>query len=137
MRMSTCVLFDAKMARRIVNHGEEFSDDSCRYKWKWSWMNEVWQPLSPDSTAVRYGQWLRKLSEPGKSYCILCRLELNYANRGVVVFHKHVSSDAHKQRVLSESSNYTLPGNAIHFFSFYLYALMTFVLCLCRYETGY
>ena len=30
--------------------------------------------------AVCYGQWFRKLAEPGKAYCIACRVELNYSN---------------------------------------------------------
>ena len=100
--------------RDIIKRGESFSDDGCRYHWKWAWLDEEWQPPSVDSKSkpppVRYGQWIRKLQELGKSYCVICRVELAYANRGVVVFHKHIKSEAHKQHVRSQSNNTTLPG---------------------------
>ena len=54
-----------------------------------------------------------KLFDAGKAYCIVCRCELNYSNRGVVVFSKHANSEWHQQNVRSGTSNTTLPGKRI------------------------
>ena len=48
---------------------------------------------------ARFGWWFRKFVEPGKAYCIVCRTELCYSDRGAVVFTRHANSEAHQQKL--------------------------------------
>ena len=58
---------------------------------------------------ARFGQWFRKLVEPGKAYCAVYQTELCYSDRGAVVFTRHANSEAHQQKLQAESSDSTLP----------------------------
>ena len=58
---------------------------------------------------ARFGQWFRKLVEPGKAYCAVHRTELCYSDRGAVVFTRHAISEAHQQKLRAKFSDSTLP----------------------------
>ena len=118
--MRCCVCKQINMAYRtdIVQCDASFCDENCR-----SWMDIEWNQFkvrilfrtTPRLQAVdlrpcvRFGQWFRKLMEPGKAYWIVCRTELCCANGEAVVFTRHANSEAHQQKLWAESSNTTLP----------------------------
>ena len=106
----------------IIQHDGSFCDENYR-----SWMDIEWNQLkireffltAPRLQAVCrstptvgpcvcFGRWFRKLVEPGKVYCIVYGTELCYADRGAVVFTRHVNSEVRQQKLRAESSDSTL-----------------------------
>ena len=78
------------MASRIdiVEGGMGFSDEGCRYKWYWDWLELYREDTGDDRKSesavnlsvcvkVWYGDRLWKLKTAGGTYCKFCRKEIN------------------------------------------------------------
>lgn len=98
----------------IVQRGETVDDRKSRYKWNWHWLDKVvtvqLETTPDEKVEVRYGEWLRKLKEPGLAYCELCRKEIAYGSQGAAQLQKHVETSAHLDHVKSGRLNPVLPG---------------------------
>ena len=85
----------AAFAMKIVGHGWILSGISSKSR---EFSSDSAKALGCRSTPTvgpraRFGWWFRKFVEPGKAYCIVCRTELCYSDRGAVVFMRHANSD--------------------------------------------
>ena len=68
----------------IVSRGQVFDDEShLRNPRRWQWVDKTHDNR-------RRGEVIRKLKAPGMAYCVVCRKEINYSNRGVVALDDHV-----------------------------------------------
>ena len=80
------------MARRVdvVERHQQFSDADCRYSWNWSWVDCDLDYLFGNQTVnLKHRRWIRKIPKPGHAYCVLCQIELNYANKGISSLNGH------------------------------------------------
>ena len=105
-------LIKMSFRRDIVDRGGKVNDAGCRYKWNWEWVDRdfVLDSDFGNTQSVRYGDWIRKIDEPGTAYCILCLTTLKYSAKGFVAIANHAGTQIHRQRIGDRCSNSSLPG---------------------------
>lgn len=97
----------AALRADVVERGDGLHCDSgVKNPWKWTWLEKKMYdvPLS---------EVIRKLDGKGLAYCIICRKEINYSNRGAIALQDHVSSGKHQSAVKARRTNTSLPGTFV------------------------
>lgn len=92
---------------RVALHNTSVLEKDVKNQWKWDWLDRK-------IDGVKIEQSIKKLDEPGKAYCKLCRKEVNYARRGWKSLEQHATGALHKRIVKERGENYSLPGRS-HF----------------------
>ena len=85
--------------------------------WRWDWL-EVEVKLGPDSDS-KYSlvEVIRKLEQPGKCYCLVCKKEIKYSSRGLPALRDHCektgknNTNKHMTLMKTMKSNYRIDGS--------------------------
>ena len=77
-------------------------DKGCRYKFDWSWLEE----MGEDKNLI--GNYIRKVDVAGKVLCEWCDDPINYANRGRQAVIDHSKTKKHCDNAKIRSTNYAL-----------------------------
>ena len=91
------------------------NDQSVKNKFRLPWMQQkvdLTIKIGGVSRDVEenVGDFLQKVSMPGKAQCRYCNDLINYGSRGLPSIKDHARSDKHKKGLSLRLSNYSLSG---------------------------